>query len=68
MMPIMNGREFMAAIKRDNLLAPLPVVIVSATHDSATHDQSLSPVAQAQGFIKKPIDWDVLMSFVKKYC
>lgn len=61
MMPIMNGREFLDRVMEDSYLAPLPVLIVSAVADKTdTHG--------AIGFIKKPVDIDVVLKFVDQYC
>ena len=61
MMPIMNGREFLDRITEDSYLAPLPVLVVSAVADKAdTHG--------AIGFVKKPVDIDVVLKFVDEYC
>ena len=62
-MPLMNGRQLLSALRRNDTLAPLPVVVVSATPDDALDIRS-----NAQGVIRKPIDIDLLLSFVKKYC
>jgi len=61
MMPIMNGWEFLDALKDDHILATIPVVIVSAYSDRAK-------TVKASGFVKKPIDLDILFRIVKKYC
>jgi CheY-like chemotaxis protein len=64
MMPIMNGWEFLEEIKkRGHLLATIPIVITSAALDA---EKTASE--KAQGFIKKPIDLDLLVSAVHKYC
>lgn len=61
MMPIMNGREFLDVVMEDARLAPIPVIVVSAIADKVkTHG--------AQGFIKKPIDIDVILDVVSEYC
>lgn len=61
MMPIMNGREFLDLVMKDSYLAPIPVVIVSAIADK-TNTQG------AIGFLKKPIDIDMVMKLVEKFC
>jgi CheY-like chemotaxis protein len=62
MMPVMNGREFLAALRADDALAPIPVVIVSAWPDEARATKG------AQGFVKKPVELDVLRRVVHAYC
>lgn len=61
MMPIMNGREFMEKKQQDDLIAGVPVVLISAFEDRS---QSVGAV----GFIKKPIEFDSLMRFLRRYC
>lgn len=61
MMPIMNGRQFLDEIMKDSQLAPIPVLIVSAIADKANTEGSV-------GFLKKPIDIDVVLNVVAQYC
>ncbi len=61
MMPIMNGREFLDKVMVDSVLAPIPVLIVSAVADKTNTKGSV-------GFLKKPVDIDVVLKMVDKYC
>lgn len=61
MMPVMNGRQFLSAIKEDTALSPIPVVIVSAVSDR-------SDTAGAVGFVPKPIKIDELLDNVSRFC
>ena len=61
MMPIMNGREFLDKIMEDTYLAPIPVLVVSAVADKADTEGAV-------GFLKKPVDIDMVMKMVKRYC
>lgn len=61
MMPIMNGRQFIDAVMADAYLAPIPILIVSAIADKANTTGSV-------GFLKKPIDIDVVLKVVGQYC
>lgn len=61
MMPIMNGREFLDKVKKDTRLAPIPILIVSAIADRTNTSGSI-------GFLKKPIDIDVVLKVVSQYC
>jgi CheY-like chemotaxis protein len=61
MMPIMNGREFLDEMMKDSVLAPIPVLIVSAIADPSNTKGSV-------GFLKKPVDIDAVLSTVSKYC
>lgn len=61
MMPIMNGREFLDEVMKDSRLAPLPVLVVSAIADKTNTYGSI-------GYLKKPIDIDVVLKVVEQYC
>ena len=60
MMPIMGGREFLDAVLSDAFLAPIPVVIVSATVDEAE-------AKGAKGVLKKPVSVDILLRMVESF-
>lgn len=68
MMPLMSGAEFLATIQNDHLLVTIPVAMVSA------FDEPTSPSFVNEGerpsriFIKKPIDFDALLAFVREWC
>ncbi len=61
MMPIMNGREFLDTIMEDSYLAPIPVLVVSAIADKADTEGAV-------GFLKKPVDIDMVLKMVDRYC
>ncbi len=61
MMPIMNGREFLDKIMEDSILAPIPVLIVSAVADKTN-------TKGAVGFLKKPVDIEMVLKMVNQYC
>ncbi len=61
MMPIMNGRQFLDEVMKDAYLAPIPILIVSAVADKTNTEGSV-------GFLKKPIDIDVVLNVVAQYC
>jgi CheY-like chemotaxis protein len=61
LMPVMNGMEFLEAKKHEDAIAQIPVCVVSGV---AT-DPHLKNTA---GFIKKPIDLEILLKFIKQYC
>ncbi len=50
MMPVMSGREFLSVLRADDVLAPIPVVVVSAWPSEAHATPGV------QGFVKKPVD------------
>ena len=62
MMPVMNGLEFLEVVNQDSTLATIPVVLVTAFHDRT------NLVKWPIQILKKPVDYDLLMSAVKKYC
>ena len=62
MMPVMSGAEFLAVLRKDEVLSTLPVVVVSAWPKEA------AKVRDAQGFVKKPVDLDALLRLMGQYC
>ena len=61
MMPILDGWEFLDARQKDESLSKIPVVVISAFGDQAKK-------IKADGFLKKPIDIDVLLGTLSKFC
>lgn len=61
MMPIIDGRTFLDKVMHDAFLAPIPVVVVSAIADK-------SNTQGAVGFLKKPIDIEVVLKLVERFC
>jgi CheY-like chemotaxis protein len=64
MMPIMNGWQFRYEQRQDSDLAKIPVVVVSAKSDSQQHAAWL----EADGYISKPIDLNLLLDTLHHYC
>lgn len=62
MMPIMDGWEFRRRQREDPLLAPVPVVVLSALDHSRAADLG------GTAFLKKPLDFDRLLELVRKHC
>jgi CheY-like chemotaxis protein len=64
MMPIMNGWEFLQARRSlgDTIVAA-PVFIVSAIASPAEVKR-----ADVQGYVKKPVDLDILLRVVRAHC
>jgi CheY-like chemotaxis protein len=60
MMPVMDGYEFLRARARDPELHRIPVIVVSAFLGE-------SEPLDAQGFVAKPIDFDLLRPLLDKY-
>ena len=62
MMPVMDGWEFRRQQQADPSLAPVPVIVLSAL------DQARASNLKAEAFLKKPLDFDRLLSLVRAYC
>lgn len=63
MMPVMSGGEFLSVLRRSQLHASLPVVVVSAWPKDA---HRLGDAAQA--FVRKPVALDSLLAIVGRFC
>jgi DNA-binding response OmpR family regulator len=61
MMPVMNGWEFIERKRSHNDIATIPVIIVSAIAESVSD-------ATVRGIVKKPIDVEGLLHFVREHC
>lgn len=61
LMPIMNGTEFLEAKYHEDSIASIPVCVVSGVADKPR-------VAGVTAFVKKPIEFDAFLKFVKNYC
>jgi CheY-like chemotaxis protein len=65
MMPILDGFAVLSEIKGDNVLRDIPVIIVSAEHDSKSVVRGIRQ--GAEDYITKPIDTDHLVKKLKEY-
>lgn len=63
-MPVMDGWEFMDAVGKDQSLAAIPVVLLSADRDLGRRAREL----HAAAYIEKPVDLDMLLSTVQRHC
>jgi CheY-like chemotaxis protein len=61
MMPVMDGWQFRAEQRRDELLSGIPVVIVSASGN--WHEQEERLEAEC---VRKPIDFDRLLALIER--
>jgi CheY-like chemotaxis protein len=61
MMPVMNGWEFANALQTDHAYVDIPIVALSAFSDPEKK-------IRVKGFIKKPVDLDLLLSLVREHC
>jgi CheY-like chemotaxis protein len=62
MMPVMDGPTFRAAMLRDERLAAIPVIVITAG------GAQLAAQVPASGFILKPLRVSRVMSAVKQHC
>ncbi|MBU6375884.1 MAG: response regulator [Bdellovibrionales bacterium] len=62
MMPIMNGWEFIKALRANAHFAPIPVALVTAYSEEAAHFEG------SQALVKKPIDLEILLQVVRRFC
>lgn len=67
-MPVMDGLDFLRELKKEHQdwIVTLPIVIVSAGAPQSEVVKAALPFAS--GFVKKPIDLDVLLRLINKYC
>jgi CheY-like chemotaxis protein len=63
-MPRMNGREFLAEIKKDPVLAAIPVVVL--TTSDVERDVVASYKLGAAGYITKPVDMEQFIDAVRQ--
>lgn len=63
-MPRLGGNEFRRAQLGDPTVASVPVAVMSGLTDAAQRAQKLGAVAT----LTKPLDVDVLLKVVKRYC
>jgi CheY-like chemotaxis protein len=60
MMPVMSGRELLEALSGTQLLAALPVVVVTAS--------GATEAPHAREVLRKPISPSALLNLVREYC
>ena len=64
MMPVMDGHEFVAELRKDPRLSPIPVVLLTA--DGRVHQEVVALKAVAG--LRKPVRFEVLIAMVAKFC
>jgi CheY-like chemotaxis protein len=63
-MPRLSGNEFRRAQLGDPIVASVPVAVISGAIDAHERARDLGAVAM----LTKPIDFDVLLDVVRRYC
>ncbi|MBI4511703.1 MAG: response regulator [Deltaproteobacteria bacterium] len=64
MMPVMNGLEFLAARGENDVIATIPVVVLTAYGQMA----SQVPTSEVAGIVKKPVELESLINSVRTFC
>jgi DNA-binding response OmpR family regulator len=63
-MPRFSGKEFRRAQLADPIVALVPVAVISGASDLVSRARMMGAVAT----VAKPIDYDVLLNVVHRYC
>lgn len=61
-MPVMDGQQFLAELKKVPPFSKIPVVLLTAFTDKADR------IVGTAGVLKKPVDLFSLLEFAKRYC
>jgi CheY-like chemotaxis protein len=64
MMPVMDGLNFRVEQLKDSSISGVPVVVMSADQKIIEKKEKIGAI----GHIKKPLDLDVFLGALKKYC
>ncbi len=62
MMPVMTGQEFLVEYRKDERLAQIPVVVVTAYADGLTDATGVAAI------MCKPVDMRQLLGLVQQHC
>lgn len=65
MMPVLDGFAVLAQVKADPLLRDIPIIIISAEHDSKSVVRGIKQ--GAEDYLTKPINADLLVKKVKEF-
>lgn len=61
MMPVMDGYEFLARLRKDSEMASLPVCVVTA-------DRVVDIPPGVVALVRKPMDFGVLLDLIAQHC
>lgn len=64
-MPIMDGFAVLERVKADSILRDIPVIIISADHDSKSIVRGIKQ--GADDYLTKPVNAELLVKKVKEY-
>ncbi len=65
MMPVMDGFAVLAKVKDDSMLRDIPIIIVSAEHDSKSVVKGIKQ--GAEDYLTKPVDTAQFVKKVKEF-
>ena len=65
MMPVLDGFAVLAQMKADMVLRDIPVIIISAEHDSKSVVKGIKQ--GAEDYLTKPVDADLLVKKLKEF-
>src|SRR4030095_9641097 len=63
-MPVMDGRRLRGELLKDEILARIPVVLISSAEDIKSEAANLG----AAGYVKKPFKLDTLLDLIEQSC
>ena len=64
-MPVLDGFAVLAQVKADQVLRDIPVIIISAEHDSKSVVKGIKQ--GAEDYLTKPVNADLLVKKVKEF-
>jgi CheY-like chemotaxis protein len=64
-MPVMDGFAVLDQVKSDSMLRDIPIIIISAEHDSKSVVRGIKQ--GAEDYLTKPVDASLLVKKVKEY-
>jgi CheY-like chemotaxis protein len=71
MMPIMNGWEFADLLEKDEGLAAIPIVVISAFGDQEYQERperQERKMNNVRKILRKPIDLNSILAIVAEFC